>query len=148
MSARQQAGSRKFERAGPCRPRARPGRVSRRFKEDTWLPKPALEGADSGIYRRFSGSKAFDFPAQDGPFPVRQWLEGRHAPAFDRKFRSKAERDNTRQHKCRIPFIMIEGIKAFQRLARTSIDDKIPLIMIKIPFFMIGNQRERDVPSL
>jgi hypothetical protein len=100
--------------------------------------------SEGGTYPRFSGSKAFDFPAQDGHFPVRQWLEGRHAPAFDRKFRSKAERD---KH-CRIPFIMISGNKAFQCLARTSIDDKIPLIMIKIPFIMIGNQRERDFPSL
>ena len=106
-----------------------------------------MEGADSGIYRRFSGSTAFDFPAQDGPFPVRQRLEDRPVPTFDRKFRSKAERDNS-DNKCRIPFIMIDENKAFQRLARTSMDDKIPLIMIKIPFIMIGNQRERDFPSL
>jgi len=47
----------------------------------------------SGVYRHFSGSKALDFPEQDGHFPVRQRLAARGAPAFDRKFRSKAERD-------------------------------------------------------
>jgi hypothetical protein len=44
----------------------------------------------------FSGSKAFDFPAQYGLFPVRGRLEVRCLPAFGRKFRSKAERDRTR----------------------------------------------------
>ena len=91
----------------------------------------AVEGADSGIYRRFSGSTAFDFPAQDGPFPVRQRLEDRPVPTFDRNFRSKAERDNAR-HQCRISLNAISHSKSFEGLACSLIDDKMPYMAIKV----------------
>jgi len=41
-------------------------------------------------YRHFSGSKAFDFPEQDGLFPVQQRSESRGVPTLGRKFWSKA----------------------------------------------------------
>jgi len=47
----------------------------------------------SEVYRHFSGSKALDFPAQDGHVPAEQQPESRGEPTLIRKFRPQAAGD-------------------------------------------------------